>query len=112
MVRGFPELFYEERKEDQLDLGPNAISLDLLQAIYRSPTMPLHTRIRAASMCLPHEHPRLGITLQTTSETDFARLLDERIARHQSKVIEHQPQPSPIEAPKPKKLVDRFNRRI
>jgi hypothetical protein len=96
MVRGFPELFYEERKEDLLEFPANGTSLDLLQAIYRNPEMPLHTRMRAASMCLPHEHPRLGITFQTTNETDFARLLDERIARHQSKVIEppqieHQP---------------------
>ena len=61
-------------------------------------------------MCLPHEHPRLGITFQTTNETDFAKLLDERIQRHQSKLIEHQPHP--VEAKPTKRILDRFNRRI
>ena len=42
MVKWFPELFYEERKEDLLELPPNGTSLDLLRAIYRNPSMPLH----------------------------------------------------------------------
>jgi hypothetical protein len=107
MVNGFPELIYKDSKQDELDLGPNATSLNLLQAIYRSSAMPLHTRMRAAISCLPHEHPKLGITMQA-SETDFARLLDERIQRHQSKLIEHQPAIEPLRP----KIIDRFNRRI
>ena len=97
MVNGFPELVYKDRKEDQLEFGPNATSLDLLRAIYRSPQMPLHTRMRAAMACLKHEHPTLGITFQTTN-SDFAELLDRRIKHMEElKLIEHQPQPKAVE---------------
>jgi len=48
MVSGFPELTYKEQENKQLDLGPTASSLDLLQAVYRDPTQQLTTRIRCA----------------------------------------------------------------
>ena len=32
-MSGFPELVYEDRKEDRLGLGPNAMSIDLLRAV-------------------------------------------------------------------------------
>ena len=35
-MSGFPELVYEDRKEDRLGLGPNAMSIDLLRAVYRN----------------------------------------------------------------------------
>jgi hypothetical protein len=110
MVNGFPELVYEDKKQDQLDLGPNATSLDLLRAIYRSPAMPLHTRMRAAISCLQHEHPKLGITFQA-SESDFAELLDRRIKRYQEmKMIEHQPTAAAAKPPMP--AAERMRRRI
>jgi hypothetical protein len=63
--------------------------------------------MKAAMSCLQHEHPKLGITYQA-SETDFAQLLEQRIARHQSKLIEHRPQET-----KPLSIADRrFLRRI
>ena len=92
-------------EKDEIEFPPDGTSLTLLQAIYKSPSMPLHTRMRAAIACLKHEHPSLGITMQAC-ETDFARLLDARIARHQSKMIEHRPSEPPA-------ITDRrFNRRI
>ena len=95
-----------------IDFPPNGTSLDLLRAIYRSPQMPLHTRMRAAFACLKHEHPSLGITFQTTSETDFARLLDQRIAHmEQLKMIDHQP-PTPAEVKPPMSIAERKLRRI
>ena len=95
----------------EIEIGPNGTSLDLLQAIYRNPSMPLHTRMRAAMSCLPHEHPKLGITFQA-SETDFANLLDAGIARikryeEAKKLIEHQPQP-----PKPIPITNGKWRRV
>jgi hypothetical protein len=99
--------------DDQvIELPPNGTSLDLLQAIYRSPHMPLHTRMRAAMSCLKHEHPTLGITFQA-SETDFANLLDARIARmkrlEEAKLIGHQPQ---VEIKPAMPIADRKFRRI
>lgn len=74
----------------RLEIGPNGTSLDLLQAVYRNPSIPLHTRMRAAISCLPMEHPRLAVTYQASSESDFASLLDARIKRHEAKLIEYQ----------------------
>jgi len=88
MVTGFPELMYQAKENNQLDLGPTASSLDLLQAIYRDPSIALTTRMRAAMACLPHEVPRLAVTAQVT-EGNFADLLDRRLKRlEEVKLIE------------------------
>jgi hypothetical protein len=60
--------------------------LDLLQAIYRSPDQPLHTRMRAAALCLPFEHPKLAVTAVLTDEDLGARL--HRAIQRSAKVIE------------------------
>ena len=94
----------------EIEIGPNGTSLDLLQAIYRNPSMPLHTRMRAAMSCLPHEHPKLGITFQA-SETDFANLLDRSLKRmEEAKLIEHKPQA--VEVKPTMSIADRKFRRI
>jgi len=80
MVSGFPELVYKPEEEKQLDLGPTASSLDLLQAVYRDPGQQLHTRMRAAMACLPFESPKLLATA-IVDERDFATLLDRRLKR-------------------------------
>jgi len=88
MVTGFPELMYQAKEDKQLDLGPTASSLDLLQAVYRDPSIALTTRMRAAMACLPHEVPRLAVTAQVT-EGNFADLLDRRLKRlEEVKLIE------------------------
>ena len=116
-MSGFPELVYEDRKEDQLNLGPNSMSIDLLRAVYRSPTIPLPVRLRAAIAALPHETPKLGVTV-LVNDQDFATLLDARIKRMEQQMSgEPQPQtidqPQTIEAPKPlPRLADRRFRRM
>jgi hypothetical protein len=78
-------------------LGPEANSLDFLQACYRNPTLPLSTRMRAAGLALPFELPKLAVTAVLSNQEDFATILDRRIARARemrqlpSPVLEHQP---------------------
>ena len=57
----FSDLF-EERQETPLEFPPNGMSIDLLRAVYRSPSIPLPVSLRAAIAAFPHEMPRLAVT--------------------------------------------------
>ena len=65
----------------ELELPAGANSLDFLQAVYRNPTLPLSTRMRAAQAALVHEVPRLAVTAVVTNQDDFATRLDRCIER-------------------------------
>jgi hypothetical protein len=82
MVAGFPELIYEvpKKQHQEIEIGPNSLSIDLLRAIYRSTSQPLHTRMRAAMACLKHEVPSLGISV-VVNDADIAARLDKAIER-------------------------------
>ena len=78
-------------------------ALQLLQSVYRNPTVGMTTRMRAAMACLPFETPKLAVTAQIT-EQDFATLLDRRLKRlEELKLIEANgaqvidPKPQPVE---------------
>src|SRR6516162_9238562 len=113
MVNGFPELVLKEPAKDEIEIPPNGTSLDLLQVIYRRKDLPLSTRMRAAGLALPHEHPKLAVQALIT-EQDIATVLDKRIAHYQalqrangsSKLIEAtaepiEAEPEPIEVKPP-----------
>jgi hypothetical protein len=91
----FANLFEDRKPQpENVEIGPNEISLDLLRAVYRSNYLPLTTRMRAAISALPHEVPRLAVTA-VVSEQDFATVLDRRLKRIEEmkgKVIEKTPQ--------------------
>ena len=74
--------------QQAIELPENGTSLDLLQQVYRNPSLPLMTRIRAATAALPHEHPKLAVTAMVTSD-DFAIQLDNAIKR--SRQVETKP---------------------
>ena len=69
----------QQAKPDELALPEGATSLNLLQQVYRDPSLPLPTRIRAATACLPHEHPKLAVTT-VVNAGDFADQLNERLS--------------------------------
>ena len=75
----FSNLF-DERKQQEIEIPPDGISLDLLRAVYRSNQLPLTTRMRAAIAALPFESPKLAVTA-VVSEQDFATVLDRRLKR-------------------------------
>jgi hypothetical protein len=128
MVTGFPELVYEapKKQSDNIEIGPNDISIDLLRAVYRANHLPLHTRMRAAMAALKHEVPALMATA-IVNENSFAELLDRRIARMQEiknktingneviaePTIDPPPTPTPtLPAPLTRLYSPRFRRRF
>ena len=52
-------------------------ALELLQAVYRNAEVPLSVRMRAASIALPFEKPKLAVTAMVSGES-FAAMLDKR----------------------------------
>jgi hypothetical protein len=87
---------------DAIEITANASPLDFLQAVYRSPNMPLHSRLKASIEAAQYCHPKLSVTANVNSE-DFAKAL-ERATRRSAKV---RTQPQSIEP-----LLDRLNRRV
>jgi hypothetical protein len=66
---------------DGIDIPLNVNALEFLQATYRSPYVPFHTRMRAASMALPFESPKLQATASVRFDLDFSAKLDRAIQR-------------------------------
>jgi hypothetical protein len=85
-----------QEKKDEIELPEDGTSLTLLQAIYRSPDIPLSTRMRAAGMALQFEHPKLGVSVNIPWTDEFALRLEQAVERS-SRVIEHKPAPKVIE---------------
>ena len=84
----------EDKKQQEIEIPADGISLDLLKAVYRNNQLPLTTRMRAAIAALPFEVPKLAVTA-VVSEHDFATLLDRRLKRIEemkAKAIEEMPQ--------------------
>jgi len=90
---------------ENVEIGPNDLSIDLLRAVYRNNQLPLTTRMRAAISALKHEVPAL-IATAVVNEQSFAEILDRRIARLQEmengKLIEtKRAEPVEVKAPTP-----------
>jgi hypothetical protein len=75
--------------QQTIELPENGTSLNLLQQVYRNPSLPLPTRMRAAGMALPHEHPKLAVAVMVNAG-DFATQLDQAIQRSRT-IIEGKP---------------------
>ena len=82
---------------EEILLPPDATSLDLLQAVYRDPRQLMARRLRAATVAIPFEHPKLSITANH-SGVGFARSLEACIERSGKRLV--------IDAP-PRRLAER-----
>ena len=104
----------EDLRPKVVEIPANGNSLDLLQAVYRNPSIPLSTRIRCAVAALPHEVPRLQVTAQIT-ENDFATILERRIQNYERTknggLIEANREPVEVKSPLPR-IADRRYRRL
>jgi hypothetical protein len=83
-------------------VDPEATSLDLLQAVYRNPDVPLSVRMRAAGMAIPYEYPKLSVIASISDSAGFAERLERAITRSGLRplMIEAKPiEPREIEAP-------------
>ena len=88
---------YSPGRDEAPDLPEGALSLDFLQAIYRSPTQPLQTRIRAAMAALPFEYPKLAAVISANlSEQDFGEALERARKR-----VDGGPPTTPLKALQP-----------
>jgi len=104
----------EVRRPDEVEIEPNAMSLDLLRSVYRNPSIPLSTRIRCAVAALPHEFPRLQVTAQI-QDNDLATLLDQRLKRIENGNAKTIDSPTPqveVKPPPLPRLADRRFRRM
>jgi hypothetical protein len=100
---------HQDRRKDpeNVEIGPNDLSIDLLRAVYRSNHLPLTTRMRAAISALKHEVPALGVQF-VVNDSDIATRLDRAIARialvNGKKVINGEAavsEPTPLAEPQP-----------
>jgi hypothetical protein len=107
MMNYLVDLQMAQEKPKEIELPPDATSLDLLRAIYRCPTANLQMRIRCAIAALPHEHGRLSV-VAVVNEQSFAEVLERRLARIKEmengngKLIDAKPQELELRAPLPR----------
>ena len=66
---------------ESIELPPGALSLEFLQAIYRSATQPMARRMKAASIAIAYESPKLSATLAVQADDSWAAKLKNAIAR-------------------------------
>src|SRR5271166_5111264 len=56
-------------------------ALGLLQAVYRNKLTPLSVRMRAATIAIQYETPKLAVTGYVHDDASFAQALDRAVAR-------------------------------
>ena len=68
-----------EPEPQEIELPPDATSLDFLRVVYRDARLPLSVRMRAAIAALAFEHPKLSVTANIN--TGFAERIEQMMER-------------------------------
>ena len=76
-----PSIGFEDDEPDSIELPPGANSLEFLQAIYRSATQPMARRMKAASIAIQYESPKLAVTAVAEGSDSLAARLNRAIER-------------------------------
>jgi hypothetical protein len=74
------------------EMSEEPSSLDFLRAVYRNNDLPLSVRMRAASIAIHFEHPKLAVIGHVGEDGSFAERLERALTRSGVKVIEHRPE--------------------
>jgi hypothetical protein len=69
-----------DRDDESIPGNADMTALELLRSVYQNPTLALSVRMRAASIAIPYESPKLAVTA-VISDDDFAARLDQRLRR-------------------------------
>jgi hypothetical protein len=81
--------------------GPPAeTSLALLQAVYRDPSIPLQTRMRAATVAIAYEHPKLSVAM-TANYRGMGNAIDAARAKLDAKRLEPAAEPASVQSAPP-----------
>jgi hypothetical protein len=117
MMEGLVDLqsvHVERKSPEAIEIG-DGNSLDFLRACYRDASLPLSTRMRAASIAISYELPKLAVTAVVTNQEDFATRLDRCIARAREtrmlpppNIVEHRSREHPPSELKPNGFRRRF----
>jgi hypothetical protein len=90
-------------------------ALTFLKAVYQHPKVPLSVRMRAASIAISFEVPKLAVTAVINNQEDFAQRLDRCIARAREtrmlpppNIVEHRSREHPPSELKPNGFRRRF----
>jgi hypothetical protein len=75
-----PSIGFED-DDDTIIVPPGALSLEFLQAIYRSATQPMARRLKAASIAIQYESPKLAVTAVVEGSDSLAAKLNRAIER-------------------------------
>jgi hypothetical protein len=91
MAETIYEILDRIEAQDELDLPPNATSLDFLRTVYRDASQSLPMRMRAAIAALAFEVPKLSVNANI-SAAGFADRMERMMAsRGMSAVIDARP---------------------
>src|SRR5262249_686996 len=75
--------------DEEDNIGPVDTSLELFKKVYRNPSLPLVTSLRAARDAKDYERAKRGVTVNVNDDGSFAARLDAAIARvNGAKLIE------------------------